>query len=155
MHSTFLTIPIESTEKAIIKHPLTSFDFYINKPPYGDSSEISSDETGYGLAGRIAMRMFDILTINYFRKEQGSNFFGTKNPELVGRIEAENFYDTVKLTNPKINTMIRNGVFSSDNIISYITSEGTDMPWGNSPLFTKGSNLLYPTIIELIYLIVV
>ena len=135
------TIPIESTEKAIIKHPLTSFDFYINKPPYGDSSEISSDETGYGLAGRIAMRMFDILTINYFRKEQGSNFFGTKNPELVGRIEAENFYDTVKLTNPKINTMIRNGVFSSDNIISYITSEGTDMPWGNSPLFTKGSNL--------------
>ena len=135
------TISTESTEKAIIKHPLTSFDFYIKKSPYGDSSEISSDETGYGLAGRIAMRMFDILTINYFRKEQGSNFFGTKNPELVGRIEAENFYDTTKITNDKIITMIRNGVFSEDNIISYITSGGTDMPWGNSPLFTKGSNL--------------
>ena len=134
-------VSVEASEKAIIKHPLTSFDFYINKPPYGASSDVSADETGYALAGRIAMRMFDILAINYFRKEQGSSFFGTRNPELVGRVEAENFYDTTKITNDKIITMIRNGVFSEDNIISYVTSGGTDMPWGNTPLFTKGPNL--------------
>lgn len=135
-------ITTESYENAIIRHPLTSFDFYINKPPYGESSDVSSDDTGYALAGRIAIRMFDILTINYFRKELGSNFFGTKNPELIGRIEADNFYETTRISNEKIMTMIRNGVFSEDKIISYITSGGTDMPWGETPLFTnKGSNL--------------
>ena len=135
------SISVEASNKAVIKHPLTSFDFYINKPPYGASSDVSSDETGHALAGRIAIRMFDILAINYFRKEFGGNFFGTKNPELVGRVEAENFYDTTKITNDKIITMIRNGVFSEDNIISYITTSSVDMPWGSTPLFTKGPNL--------------
>ena len=127
---------------SIIKHPLTSLDFYINKSPYGSSSDLFSDTNGYALAGKIAIRMYSILALNHFRSEFGNGFFGFKNPELIGRIEADNFYESTRITNDRVITMIRNDVFSEDNIISYITSGSTDMPWGKKPLFTNKNSSL-------------
>lgn len=133
---------VQASPTPIVKHPLTSFDFYINKPPYGTSSEIANDDTGLGLMGRIAMRMFNILCLNHFREEFGTSFFGTKNTELVGKIEADNFYQTSKITNDKIITMLRNGVFESEKILSAITTTNLqDAPWGEKSLFTNSNNL--------------
>lgn len=134
----------ESPLSTIIKHPLSSFDFYITKSPYGRPSEISLDDNGYALAGRIAIRMFDILGCSYFREETwGKKFFASENyAKTIGRIEADNFYETTKLTNDRIITMIRNGVFSPDKIIDeYITNPNDKMPWGNKALFSNSSKL--------------
>lgn len=133
-----------SLESPIIKYPLSSFDFSIKQPPYGESSDVSNDDTGLGLMGRIAIRMFDILAINNFRQEFGSGFWGLKNPELVGKIEADNFFESTKLVNDKIRTMIRNGIFEPKNIISSITSSSIDnAPWGKNALFSNSSGNLW------------
>ena len=134
-------IAVEASNTPLIKCPLTSFDFYINKTPYGSSSEIANDSDGRNLAGRIAIRMFDILNINYFRKEFNKDFFTIWDAKKVGRIEADNFYDTAKITSDRILDMIKNGVFSADNIIDMITSKKGDNPWGGEPLFTRGDNV--------------
>ena len=82
-----------------VKHPLTSFDFHLSKKIYGTDNDISNNANAF--AGKIAMRMFDILSINSLRKQYYSKFSKT-NAEFVkkiGQIEAENFYDNVKITN--------------------------------------------------------
>lgn len=134
-------ITVEASTNPLIKYPLASLDFYINKSPYGESSEIANDTDGSNLAGRIAIRMFNILNINYFRKEFSDKFFTIWDAKKVGRIEADNFYDTTKITSDRILDMIKNGVFSADNIINVITSKKNDNPWGGEPLFTKGDNV--------------
>jgi len=133
-------ISVEASDTPIIKHPLTSLDFYINKPPYGASSDVSADESGYDFAGRVAFRMFSILCINNFRLEFGNKFFGLNNPELVGRIEADNFYNTTKITNDRFFMMIRNGIITEENIIKYITDKKPEAPWGGKPLFSRNRN---------------
>lgn len=130
----------ESSTQTVVKHPLSSFDFYANKSIYGLSSELSQDDMGYELAGRIAIRMFDILSINNFRREFGSNFYGLKDTETVGKIEADNFYDSFKLKNSKLIEMIKNDVYSADTVLNYVTSGDSKCPWGEKPLFANDNN---------------
>jgi len=121
-----------------IPFPLTSFDLYIDKTPYGDSYELSNDDNGYVFLGLVAIRMFNILGINHFRKE--FNWF-LKDAEKIGKIEAKNFHETTSIRNGTILNKIRNDAFKEDEFIKVISSGGTDMPWGEKPLFSKGNNV--------------
>lgn len=89
----------EVKPKPIIKHPLTSYDFHLTKNIYGTDSDISNNANAF--AGKVAMRMFDILSINNFRKQYNTKFNKSNGDfiKLLGTIEAENFYDNVKITN--------------------------------------------------------
>ena len=121
----------------VIKHPLCAFDFWISTTPYGDSETISNDIHGYEFAGRIAIRMFDILTIGRMR-------LGL-NVEELARTEAENFKNSIKLINSNFYEMLRNGTISAENIIDMITRENdpSKCPWGNRKLFSKDSNHMW------------
>ena len=133
----------EGGNTPIVKHPLSSFDFFISRSPYGSAQEISSDISGYELAGRIAIRMFDILGPNYLNLEFNNKLFNSENAKFIGRIEADNFYNEIIITNDRLLDMIRNGVFDSTKILEYITTASASMPWGNTELFKKDKNGLW------------
>ena len=96
----------EPQPKLIVKHPLTSYDFFLTKSPYGSDSDIANNSNAF--AGKVAMRMFDILSINNFKKQYPSNF-DKKNVDFIkklGTIEAENFHNDIKITNNTILGML-------------------------------------------------
>lgn len=135
----------QESNSPIVRHPLASFDFYLNKSPYGESSEISNDVKGYEFAGKVAIRMFDILAINNFRKEFSNKIIEGDLLKHIARIEADNFHDSVKITNDKLITMIRDKVITPDSILSMITSQNTDTdcPWGKRSLFTNSESNMW------------
>jgi len=139
-------VPTESeTFGGLIKHPLSSFDFYISKSPYGNSSEISNDLELYQFAGKVAIRMFSILTINYLRAEFPNKFKSPDTLKILGRVEAENFHENVKLTNDKFITMLRDGMITAKSIIEKVTKVNNSeaCPWGNVKLFSDDANNIW------------
>ena len=129
----------QESEKPIIPHPLSSFDFYITKSPYGSSEDIANDVNCRALSGKIAIRMFDILGINYLRQQLKGNFYGIRDAETVGKVEADNFYNLVRITNSQVITKIKSSEFNAKQVLDIIQSKSDDNPWGNQALF--GSDL--------------
>jgi len=128
--------------ETFMTHPLSSFDLYTNKPVYDFAGDISDGvPNGYVLAGKIAIRMFNILAVNYFKKELGDLF--DNNIGRIGAIEADNFFDTTRITNKKLMEMISNHTFNSASVIDIITNKSSDHPWGNEPLFKPGDDLVF------------
>ena len=133
------------TNKPLIKHPVSSFDFYLTNSPYGNSSDISNDIKGFEFAGKVAIRMFNILSLSNFRKEFASKIIEGDLLNKIARIEADNFHDTVKITNDKLITMIRDKVITPDTILSIITTSNTDTdcPWGKRLLFDNSEENMW------------
>lgn len=129
---------VQEDYKPIVKHPLTSYDFFLTKSPYGSENDISNNPNAF--AGKIAIRMFEILSLNNFKKEYGDKWsFG--NPEFLkklGEIEAENFHDNVKISNKTMLQMLGaeggEGTITSKSIIECVTKNTPignvkDIPW--------------------------
>ena len=115
-------------ERGVVRYPLTSYDFFLKSNVYGEDVIETMDK----FAGAIAIRMFDILSINFFANEFGNNWH--KSAEKLGRVEAHNFYKSVNISaNNEIRNWIKldNGTFNADYIITAITSKKkTDKyPW--------------------------
>ncbi len=132
------------TYGGVIKHPLSSFDFYITKSPYGDSNEIANDLECYQFAGKVAIRMFDILEISHFRMQYPRKLINDDMVKKIARVEADNFHDNVKLTNEKFLSMLRDGVITAKSLMAKVTSvnDAKKCPWGAMKLFSSsGSNM--------------
>ena len=129
----------------LIKHPLSTFDFYISKSPYGNSDEISNDLKLYQFAGKVAIRMFNILSINYLRIEFPGKIKSPNMLKILGRVEADNFHENVKLVNDKFITMLRDGMVTAKSIIEKVTkvNDSKDCPWGNVKLFSDDANNMW------------
>lgn len=128
----------ENVEVPIIKHPLTSYDFYLTKTPYGSDSDISDNPNAF--AGKVAMRMFNILSLNNFKKEYGDkwSFSNGEFLEKLGEIEANNFHDCVDITNKNTLKMLGaeggESVITPEAIIECVKNgtpivKGEEMPW--------------------------
>ena len=122
----------------IIKHPLTSYDFYVTKNPYGDDTDISNNPNAF--AAKVAMRMFMILSINNFKKEYEDkwSFSNGKFLESLGQIEAENFHDCVSISNDTMLKMLGTeggeGTITPQSIIECVKGNkgiggNKDLPW--------------------------
>ena len=116
-------------ERGVVRYPLTSYDFFLDSNVYGDDVIENIDK----FAGAVSLRMFDILSINFF-----ANHFGKDNwhkfAEQIGRCEAHNFYKSVDTSsNNKIRDWIKldSGSFNADYVLSAITSakSGDTYPW--------------------------
>ena len=129
----------------LIKHPLSTFDFYISKSPYGNSDEISNDLELYQFAGKVAIRMFNILSINHLRMEFLGKIKSPNMLKILGRVEADNFHENVKLTNDKFITMLRDGMVTAKSIIDKVTKVNNSevCPWGNVKLFSDDANNMW------------
>jgi len=126
----------------VVKFPLAAFDFFLDSNPYGTESDISNDR--YAFAGKICMRMFDILAINSFRKEYTTNW--TSKIKEIAETEAENFYNLVRITNVNLMKEIgENGAINTGKkIIDIVTSTPNEkMPWykegSKQPLFNEAN----------------
>ena len=138
-----------SEENVIIKHPLSSFDFYISKSPYGNPSEISNDVNGYDFAGKVAIRMFDIFSVSSFKDDKN---IPLTDIETIAKIEADNFHETTPIANDKFLTAIRDNGITSDKLFDIITKANkptsendTICPWGETPLFSSSGGKLWLT----------
>ena len=139
-------VPSESeTFGSLIKHPLSTFDFYITKSPYGNSDEISNDLELYQFSGKVAIRMFSILNINHLRLEFTRKIESPSMIRILGKVEADNFYDNVKITNSEFITMLRNGMVTAKSIIEKVTKVNTSekCPWGQEKLFSDDLNNMW------------
>jgi hypothetical protein len=121
----------QAENECIMKYPLTSFDFFIKKNPYGTNTDISNDK--YAFAGKICMRMFDILAINYFRNQFKGDWLSMIND--IATTEAENFYNLVRITNVNLMSEIgENGVINTGKkIIDIVTEQASGKtPWNST-----------------------
>ena len=133
----------QAENECVMKYPLTSFDFFIKKNPYGTNTDISNDK--YAFVGKICMRMFDILAINYFRNQYKEGWISMIND--IATTEAENFYNLVKITNVNLISEIgENGVISTgEQIIDIVTGHVSGKtPWNpteesGKALFNEGN----------------
>ncbi len=131
------TTPIGETYGSVIKHPLSSFDFYITKNPYGTSNgtmDLSTRELDF--FGRIAIRMFDIMCISNFMGEYGPSYI-RQQARNIGVMEAVNFYENNTITDLDLLNKLNSGGISGDTIISSVTTaHDGGCPWGNKELFS-------------------
>ena len=119
-------------EHGVVRYPLTSYDFFLKSNVYGDDVIETMDK----FAGAVAVRMFDILSINFFANEFNKDWH--KYAKNLGRVEAHNFYKSVDTTsNSEIREWITldNGVFNSNYITSVMKSTEGKYPWS----FDSGS----------------
>ncbi len=131
----------EST--STVKYPLTPIDLNMTANTYVDESKIS--ENIYDFAGKVCIRMFDILAINTFRYEFGDEFL--KLVKSLGTIEAKNFLSQIKIKDTKIFRAINEGgaISTGDAILRIVTGEKTidDSPWGSGALLTYNNDTLW------------
>ena len=119
----------QGVERSSVRYPLTSYDFFLDSNVYG-SDVIESTEK---LAGAVSIRMFDILSLNFFANEFNKKEWHG-NADKLGRCEAHNFYKSVDTTaNNNLRDWIRldTGIFNSDYIIKMVTSTDRNnrYPW--------------------------
>ena len=138
---------------SVIKHPLTPFDLFIKKSPYGDNDEIMNDASGDKFIGRVAMRMFALLNLNrlaWINKRLTSD----ENIKKIANVEVENFNKFNKAVNEKFVELIIGGTLTGDKFIEKITKANKSNPWGGRALIgadnelsayiTKGGKPVYP-----------
>ena len=108
--------------------------------------DLSNDLDLYEFAGKISLRMFTILGLNHLRLEYQNKLFNDKVLENIGKVEADNFYENVKIVNDKFLGMLRDGIITSKSIIDKITTSHkqntnqTNCPWGERILFLNDKN---------------
>ena len=116
-------------ERGVVRYPLTSYDFFLDSNVYGEDVIENIDK----FAGAVSLRMFDILSLNFFANQFGKDNWH-KFAEQIGRCEAHNFYKSVNTSNNKeIREWIKldSGSFNADYVLSAITSSksGDKYPW--------------------------
>ena len=131
-------------QQTLLKQPLTPFDFFLGKNPYGSDADVVNNPNAF--AAKVAMRMFAVMCLNPFRKQYGSKWsYGDSNfIKTLAKIEADNFHSNVKLTNRRLLEMLSgsNNVaqLSPDAILSLMTANspinGDIIPWGDRKLFS-------------------
>ena len=125
----------EENAKSIVKHPLTSYDFFLDDDPYGVYSDVDNNPNAF--AGKVAIRMFNIIGLNYLKKEYPSNFSNESDfIKQLGTIEAENFYENHRLSSKLIKllgTKNDSGTITPKAILDCVTKGvgvGDDtLPW--------------------------
>lgn len=131
----------ERTYPCKVKYPITSFDFFLDSDVYGDDIIKTFDN----FVGGIAIRMFDILTINNIKDIK-------KYASKLGEVEANNFFKSVNVLGNK--DLVKwvdadKGEFTPDKILSAVTEVSDKYPWSidkksksNKPLLDNTNWLL-------------
>ena len=131
----------DEVDKSKIQYPLSPFDFFLANP-YGTNSLVISNKDEF--VGRICIRMFDILSLNHFRREHKNSWVSEEMISNIAKVEAENFHKYITITNVKLMEELgENGsIGNADAIISIVTDNGVH-PWntdGNASALFNASN---------------
>lgn len=133
------TQPMDTSAVSVIDMPITSYDFILRKDPYGQETDVIDDINAF--AGKVCMRMFGVLSLNFFRQEFSSNWLSLA--DKLGSIEARNFAKLHKITNINLMSAIgENGSLkNADGILDIVTGRASSgaTPWTG----TRGGNVLF------------
>ena len=133
----------EGQAQTVVKRALCPSDFFMTRSPYGESSEIANDLTCKQFAAKVTVRMFNLLSINYLRKEMGQDkWLGwAKN---IGETEAKNFYDLVTIPNRDFLVKLNSeNLITPQFVIDTVTKADASNPWGNQALFSSDKNNMW------------
>jgi hypothetical protein len=111
----------ENTYSCNVRYPITSFDFFLDSNVYGDDIISTFDN----FVGGVAVRMFDILTINNIKDIK-------KYASKLGEVEANNFFKSVNvLGNKDLMKWVdaNNGEFTAEHVLSAVTETSDKYPW--------------------------
>ena len=153
--------PNNETE-SLIKHPLTPFDFFLTRNPYGTDGNIASDPNSF--AAKICTRMYEVLALNFFASIDKNtwNYTNSDFIKSIARSEAENFSFNFKLKDKRLLEMLSGSndtaQLSAKNICELLSNgksiDGNTPYWGNKALFdgnmafngykTNWGNSIYP-----------
>ena len=133
------TQPMDTSAVSVIDMPITSYDFILRKDPYGQETDVIDDINAF--AGKVCMRMFGVLSLNFFRQEFSSNWLSLA--DKLGSIDARNFAKLHKITNINLMSAIgENGSLkNADGILDIVTGRASSgaTPWTG----TRGGNVLF------------
>ena len=122
-----------------IPMPVTPYDFFLKENPYGSDKDVVDSIEAF--AGKLCMRMFGIMQLNFFRSQFKDDWL--KNAEMLGVIEAKNFLSANKLVNVKlIEALGENGSLSTaDDVLQIVKGNSVaPLPWDNG---NEGSKALF------------
>lgn len=118
------------TEACKVPCPITSYDFFINTSPYGEDSETLNDLDAF--IGRVAIRMFDILSVSSFRL--GGVMGAEPDIPAIAKVEAINFDKTSVMNN---STLV-NALGHDENSSTLKTDAIMDLIFNNKSLHRDG-----------------
>lgn len=146
----------ESKPTSMVKFPITSFDFFLTKNPYGETKEMLDNP--YEFIASVMLRMYNVLRLNNLRYEHNTIFPTDDFVRILGEIEAENFHELNGSLGVTLQRLLGNdnneAAISPKSMISCVhssdssngtTFEGCKKPWDDKTAFMNTDNFT-PTI---------
>ena len=117
--------------------PLSSYDFFIHTSPYGSDNETLNNLDAF--IGRIAIRMFDLLSVSSFRL--GGVLPKSPDVKKIAKIEAINFNKTSVMNN----TTLVNALGHDENSTMFKIDKIEKLLFENISLYTDGKSVPWAT----------
>lgn len=117
--------------------PLSSYDFFIHTSPYGSDDETLNNLDAF--IGRIAIRMFDLLSVSSFRL--GGVLPTIPDARKIAKIEAINFNKTSVMNN----TTLVNALGHDENSTMFKIDKIEKLLFENISLYTDGKPVPWAT----------
>lgn len=117
--------------------PLSSYDFFIHTSPYGSDNETLNNLDAF--IGRIAIRMFDLLSVSSFRL--GGVLPNPPDVKKIAKIEAINFNKTSVMNN----TTLVNALGHDENSTMFKIDKIEKLLFENISLYTDGKSVPWAT----------
>ena len=117
--------------------PLSSYDFFIHTSPYGSDDETLNNLDAF--IGRIAIRMFDLLSVSSFRL--GGVLPKSPDVKKIAKIEAINFNKTSVMNN----TTLVNALGHDENSTMFKIGKIEKLLFENVSLYTDGKSVPWAT----------
>ena len=117
--------------------PISSYDFFIHTSPYGSDDETLNNLDAF--IGRIAIRMFDLLSVSSFRL--GGILPTIPDAKKIAKIEAINFNKTSVMNN----TTLVNALGHDENSTMFKIDKIEKLLFENVSLYTDGKSVPWST----------
>lgn len=127
-----------------IHFPVSNFDFVTDGNPYGEYNDKAPVNNKREFAGRVFIRMLQILGLGLNGRSLASNYI-----ETIAKAEAKNFSHIFLQPGNTIRKMLQSnandqGGISADDILTIVTESNSNNSWGKQSLAKKVGNDFTP-----------
>ena len=150
----------EEAGRAVMEIPLTPFDLFIPKNPYGSDKKVSLSLSSF--AANVCSRMMAIMNLNAFSRGSYMDKYPSDAVKTLGEAEAINFATFFPTINPKLIKCLTGGednkALTPEVLLNIVTNkndeatkaykEGVHWPWDaksdkDTALFSEKNGVLY------------
>lgn len=150
----------EEVGRSVMEIPLTPFDLFIPKNPYGSDKKVSLSLSSF--AANVCSRMMAIMDLSAFSRGSYMDNYPSDATKTLGEAEAINFATFFPTINPKLIKCLTGGednkALTPEVLLNIVTNkndeatkaykEGVHWPWDaksdkDTALFTEKNGVLY------------